>query len=298
MPVTYTPPMNPKDRPASSFTHFLRRHPRLVVLSGAGISAASGIPTYRDGLGRWQHSKPIQHNDFLAKPATRRRYWARSMHGWPVISSATPNTAHSALAQLEGDGHLELLITQNVDRLHQRAGSRRVIDLHGRLDRVRCLACHDITEREDVQQRLIALNPGREQTDGTVRPDGDSELPDTDLEDFDIPACTRCGGCLMPDVIFFGANIPRARVESCMAALDRADALLVVGSSLQVYSGFRFCRHAQATGKAIAIINPGTTRADSLATLIINETAEALLSRFAPDFSSSQEIPSGCGSPS
>ncbi|MEP5568114.1 MAG: NAD-dependent protein deacetylase [Halioglobus sp.] len=269
--------MNNSDSPDESLKHFLHRHPKLVVLSGAGISAASGIPTYRDESGRWQHSKPIQHNDFLASAATRRRYWARSMNGWPVISNAIPNAAHHALAQLERNDHLELLITQNVDRLHQKAGSRRVIDLHGRLDRVRCLQCQDISERTDMQRRLTALNPDQVHSEGSARPDGDSELPDTGLESFKIPDCDQCGGRLMPDVVFFGANIPRARTESCIAALERADALLVIGSSLQVYSGFRFCKQAKASGKAIAILNPGATRADDLASLKINEPAECLL---------------------
>ena len=269
--------MNPNNHPDHSLHQFLRRHQKLVILSGAGVSAPSGIPTYRDNLGRWRHSKPIQHNDFLASEATQRRYWARSMNGWPIISAATPNAAHHALAKLERSDRVELLITQNVDRLHQKAGSRRVIDLHGRLDRVRCLQCENISERTEIQKRLNALNPDHVFAEGVARPDGDSELPDTDLERFKIPSCDQCGGSLMPDVIFFGANIPRARTESCMAALARADALLVVGSSLQVYSGFRFCRQAKASGKAIAILNPGATRADDLATLKINEPAECLL---------------------
>ncbi|MCX2973433.1 NAD-dependent protein deacetylase [Halieaceae bacterium IMCC8485] len=273
--------MNTEECPTSRLVEFLQLHPKLVVLSGAGISVASGIPAYRDGLGQWQHRKPIQHNDFVNHAATRRRYWARSMAGWPTINDAQPNAAHKALTALEADGRLEFLITQNVDRLHQRAGSRSVLDLHGRLDRVRCLSCEDLTERQTMQQRLLTHNSAQVLSRGDMRPDGDSELPDTELDDFDVPPCIQCGGNLMPDVVFFGANIPRARVESSMTALDRADALLVIGSSLQVYSGFRFCKHAQATGKAIAIINPGATRADSMATLKLDEVAETLLPNIA-----------------
>lgn len=273
--------MNTEECPTSRLAEFLQHHPKLVVLSGAGISVASGIPAYRDGLGQWQHRKPIQHNDFVNHAATRRRYWARSMAGWPTINDAQPNAAHRALTALEADGRLEFLITQNVDRLHQRAGSRSVLDLHGRLDRVRCLSCEDLTERRTMQQRLLSHNSAQVLSSGDMRPDGDSELPDTELDDFDVPPCIQCGGNLMPDVVFFGANIPRARVESSMTALNRADALLVIGSSLQVYSGFRFCKHAQATGKAIAIINPGATRADSMATLKLDEAAETLLPNIA-----------------
>jgi NAD-dependent SIR2 family protein deacetylase len=273
--------MNTEECPTSRLVEFLQLHPKLVVLSGAGISVASGIPAYRDGLGQWQHRKPIQHNDFVNHAATRRRYWARSMAGWPTINDAQPNAAHKALTALEADGRLEFLITQNVDRLHQRAGSRSVLDLHGRLDRVRCLSCEDVTERQTMQQRLLTHNSAQVLSSGDMRPDGDSELPDTELDDFDVPPCIQCGGNLIPDVVFFGANIPRARVESSMTALDRADALLVIGSSLQVYSGFRFCKHAQATGKAIAIINPGATRADSMATLKLDEVAETLLPNIA-----------------
>lgn len=289
--------MNTEECPTSRLAGFLQLYPKLVVLSGAGISVASGIPAYRDGLGQWQHRKPIQHNDFVNHAATRRRYWARSMAGWPTINDAKPNAAHRALTALETDGRLEFLITQNVDRLHQRAGSRSVLDLHGRLDRVRCLSCQDLSERQTMQQRLLIHNSAQVLSSGDMRPDGDSELPDTELDDFDVPPCIQCGGNLMPDVVFFGANIPRARVESSMTALDRADALLVIGSSLQVYSGFRFCKHAQATGKAIAIINPGATRADSMATLKLDEVAETLLPNIAAGVTPAKVIPSGFDSP-
>ncbi|TGD73616.1 NAD-dependent protein deacetylase [Mangrovimicrobium sediminis] len=268
--------------PEQTLTGFLQRHPRLVVLTGAGISAESGIPTYRDDQGRWLYRTPIQHQAFIDSELTRKRYWSRSLGGWPAVRDAQPNAAHRALAALEHDGRIELLITQNVDRLHQRAGSRRVIDLHGRVDRVRCLGCGALDERDALQGWLEANNapaPAR----AAARPDGDSELPDDDtaLALFKVPDCARCAGTLMPDVVFFGGNVPRARVDSSLAALQRADALLVIGSSLQVYSGYRFCRKAREWNKPIALLNPGKTRADDIADLKIIGPATALLARFA-----------------
>ena len=262
---------------AGQLATFLLRHPKIVVLSGAGVSAGSGIPTYRDGDGRWLYREPIQHRDFLASDLTRKRYWSRSIVGWPHVRDAQPNECHRALALLEATERVELLITQNVDRLHQRAGSRRVIDLHGRLDRVRCLDCGLLEDRETVQLRLLALNHASELDGATARPDGDSDVPEAQLRGFAAPPCPNCAGVLMPDVVFFGGTVPAARVESCRAALDRADALLVVGSSLQVYSGYRFCRHALANDKPIAILNPGTTRADPIADLKIAADAQETL---------------------
>lgn len=275
----YTRLMNKALHNPASLAHFLDRHPRLVVLGGAGISAASGLPTYRDQQGTWQHRKPIQHRDFLRDQRTRQRYWARSMVGWPAVRDARPNDAHRRLATLERAGHVELLITQNVDRLHQRAGSTRVIDLHGRLDRVVCLDCASIIEREELQLRLLALNPALCMGPGTPRPDGDRDLPEHVLANFAVPDCKRCQGMMMPDVVFFGGTVPRARVDSAMDALRRADALLAIGSSLQVYSGYRFCRQAAALGKPVAIVNPGPTRADDLAALRLHQSASEALAQ-------------------
>lgn len=252
---------------ANRLAEFTQRHPRLVILTGAGVSAASGIPTYRDAQGRWQYSAPIQHWEFLSDESTRRRYWARSLAGWPAVRDALPNAAHRALARLEDSGGVELLITQNVDRLHQRAGSRRVLDLHGRLDRVRCLDCGELMARETLQHWLERHNGPARSGAGSARPDGDSQPAEIDLNGFQVPACVCCGGTLIPDVVFFGGSVPRARVDAGLAALARADALLAVGSSLQVYSGYRFCRSALAWDKPIAIVNPGKTRADDIAAL-------------------------------
>lgn len=274
--------MNQALTDSGRLTAFVREHPRLVILTGAGVSADSGIPTYRDASGRWLYRKPIQHRDFVRDELTRKRYWSRSVLGWPQVRDAAPNYIHEELAAFETSGSLELLITQNVDRLHQRAGSKSVIDLHGRLDRVRCLDCGAVSEREEIQTRLLALNPGERSAVGGPRPDGDSDAPEENLMRFKVPCCSRCGGVLTPDVVFFGGTIPPARVESCRTALKRADALLVIGSSLEVYSGYRFCRQARDSGKALAIINPGRTRADPIADLKISSDAASVLSELAP----------------
>lgn len=259
---------------------FLARHPRLTVLTGAGISRAAGIPTYRDGSGRWRHSTPVTHREFLTQHGRRQRYWARSLRGWPAVERASPTPAHRALADLESRGHIDTVITQNVDRLHQRAGSRRVIDLHGRLDRVQCLQCSALLSRGEVQRRLLLEN-GDAPAAAQVMPDGDAVLPAAEEAGFTVPDCAACGGILMPDVVFFGANVPRARVAACGKAIERSDALLVIGSSLQVFSGFRFCRMASELGKPLALVNPGVTRADRLAQLKLVEDCQTLLPAIA-----------------
>lgn len=260
-------------------------HPKLVILSGAGISASSGIPTYRDRSGVWRHSKPITHQEFTSDANQRRRYWARSLHGWPAVRDARPNAAHLALSRLERLGHIDLLITQNVDRLHQRAGSTAVVDLHGRVDQVRCLACSAIFSREHIQLRLLRDNPEDAQRVHTpqrqARPDGDAEIPDSALGNFSSPTCDTCDGDLIPDVVFFGGTVPKTRVQQCADAIEKADALLAVGSSLQVFSGFRFCRQAARLGKPLIIINPGATRADSLASAKFLTESELLLAALA-----------------
>lgn len=245
---------------------FLQANPKTVVLTGAGISLASGIPTYRDGTGKWQRNDPIQHRDFVEKLASRQRYWARSYAGWPAVGLAEPNAAHFSLAQLEAAGFGSLLVTQNVDRLHQRAGSQKVIDLHGRLDRVVCLRCGEKSERARMQERIVEHNHTLP-SPGTLAPDGDADVPDDIISEINVPACDSCGGVLKPDVVFFGDSVPRTTVDEIFAAIDAAGALLVIGSSLMVYSGFRFCRHAHQAGFPLACINPGATRADDLFTI-------------------------------
>lgn len=253
----------------------------LLVLTGAGISVGAGIPTYRDERGVWLRSDPIKHQEFIGDSRQRQRYWGRSTIGWPAVRDAVPSPAHLALAALERLGLIEQLVTQNVDRLHQRAGSEKVIDLHGRMDQVLCLGCGDQQPRDALQACLLALNPGLNRTASAARPDGDADLSEHDVDAVVVPDCTRCGGMLMPDVVFFGGSIPPTRVSAGEAALTRAGALVVVGSSLQVYSGYRFCRWAERAGKPIYLINPGQSRADSMAAarfeLDANHAMEALL---------------------
>jgi NAD-dependent SIR2 family protein deacetylase len=248
----------------------------VVALTGAGVSTDSGIPAYRDEEGRWKQSAPMQFREFAGSELSRQRYWARSMVGWARMEQAVPNDAHLALAELERRGLLRLLITQNVDGLHSAAGSERVVDLHGRLDRVVCLGCKDVTPRAQLQTELIAQNPEFLGQSFVARADGDVELA-VDYERFRVSACARCGGVLKPDVVFFGENVPAPRVERAMASLNGARALLIIGSSLMVFSGFRFARAAARLAVPIAVVNRGRTRADELATLRVAGNVGELL---------------------
>lgn len=256
---------------------FIARYDRIFVLTGAGCSTDSGIPDYRDESGEWKRSQPVSFQAFMRSAAVRRRYWARSLVGWPRFLRARPNAAHDALWRLEQQGRLQLLVTQNVDGLHQAAGSLRVIDLHGRLDQVRCMDCLDRHPRQELQGRLLRDNPAWSDTRGGAAPDGDADLEGLPFEDFVVPACARCGGVLKPDVVFFGESVPRARVDAAMEGLRRADAVLVVGSSLMVYSGYRFVHAAAQSGKPVAAVNMGRTRADALLTLKVPAPCAAAL---------------------
>jgi NAD-dependent SIR2 family protein deacetylase len=258
---------------------FLDRHERLLVLTGAGCSTGSGIPDYRDADGRWKRAaRPVTLQDFLASAQVRKRYWARSLVGFRRMSAARPNDAHRSLAMLEAQGRIERLVTQNVDGLHQAAGSRNVIDLHGRVDVVRCLGCEARLPRTRLQHELLRRNPTFAGLDALEAPDGDADLAAVDFASFDVPACESCGGLLKPDVVFFGESVPRERVAAAMTAVERADAMLVVGSSLMVFSGFRFARAMAAAGKPIAAVNLGKTRADDLLTLKVDERCADALS--------------------
>ncbi len=260
---------------------FIDRHARIFVLTGAGCSTDSGIPDYRDTDGQWKRAQPVTFQAFMGEHATRQRYWARSLVGWPRFVAAQPNGVHHALAALEARGQVSLLLTQNVDRLHQAAGSREVVDLHGRLDVVRCMDCDRRTPREDFQAQLIARNPGWDTLDAGIAPDGDADL-EADFAAFDIPACAHCGGVLKPDVVYFGENVPRERVQAAQHALERSDAMLVVGSSLMVYSGFRFAQWAHRGGTPIAALNRGRTRADDLLALKVEDDCAGALSFLLP----------------
>ncbi len=253
---------------------FAESHPRMAVLTGAGISTASGIPDYRDDQGDWKRSPPMAHQEFMARHAARQRYWARALVGFRALSEARPNQAHLALARLEALGRVSGVITQNVDGLHQFAGSRRVIDLHGRADRVRCVSCNALRMRHDLHAELAQHNPDWLTSGARVGPDGDADL-ETDFSAFRVPGCRRCGdGIWKPDVVFFGDNVPAPRVASAFELLEESDALLVVGSSLMVYSGLRFPRAAARAGKPIACLNLGRTRADDLFTVKAEMPAE------------------------
>jgi NAD-dependent SIR2 family protein deacetylase len=266
---------------------FIAASERLAVLTGAGCSTESGIPDYRSPGGAWSRHKPIYFNSFVSSDEVRRFYWARSFRGWPRFAAARPNAAHESLARLEDTGRIRLLITQNVDDLHQEAGSRAVVQLHGRNRLVVCLDCGEHTPRVDVQTRLEELNAdwlerapwshlNGEEAD--FAPDGDADVAREAIGGFHVPVCLSCGGVLKPAVVFFGEAVPREKVETSMAAVDDADALLVVGSSLTVWSGFRFVKRAAERGIPIAIVNIGPTRGDDLATLKVEGKCGEVLS--------------------
>ena len=267
-----------------SLVAILGAHRPWVALTGAGISSASGIPTYRDHKGTWLGSQPIQHNEFISDLSKRQRYWSRSALGWPRVGGAQPNESHAALVKLEHAGLLTGVITQNVDRLHQRAGSQSVVDLHGRLDRVKCLNCGQVTSREAIQSWIETHNELPNTAYLTLRPDGDADLPDHYVTDFKVPQCKKCRGVVMPEVVFFGGTVPGPVVDECYQMIDAAEGMLVVGSSLSVYSGLRFCRYAVDQGKPLIILNQGQTRADDLCTLKFSDTPFALMAECADAF--------------
>ncbi|TXH40994.1 MAG: NAD-dependent protein deacetylase [Actinobacteria bacterium] len=251
----------------------------VVALTGAGISTESGIPDYRGPNGAYSRGhKPMTLQDFTRDPEARRRYWARSFVGWRRFAAAQPNDGHRALAELEQRGLLEGVITQNVDGLHQRAGSRRVIDLHGRLEQIRCLACESRFPRDAVHAQLREANPGWQPSAVHANPDGDVELRDSDLVGFEGVDCARCSGPLKPDVVYFGESVPPERVAEATAMVLAASALLVLGTSLSVYSGRRFTRAAASAGIPVAVVNQGPTRADEEATIKLDAPLGPVLS--------------------
>jgi NAD-dependent SIR2 family protein deacetylase len=262
---------------SNSLQDFVGSHRRLFVLTGAGCSTNSGIPDYRDVDGKWKRQQPVTYQAFMSEEATRRRYWARSLIGWQRFGRALPNDAHRALARLETMEKCELVLTQNVDRLHQAAGNTRVIDLHGRLDLVRCMGCEWKMMREELQDELGRLNGAWLNLDAADAPDGDADLDAHDFSSFVVPNCRHCQGLLKPDVVFFGESVPRALVDSAVGYLEQADAMLIVGSSLMVYSGFRFVQMASRIGMPIAALNLGRTRADELLSLKVEQSCESAL---------------------
>ncbi|MBC7455990.1 MAG: NAD-dependent protein deacetylase [Massilia sp.] len=268
-----------EDDKIAALARFLAPHRQVLVLTGAGISTASGIPGYRGRDGVRRGRAPVQGPEFRKFEAVRKRYWARSMVGYPALARAAPNAAHRAIAELQADARLGALITQNVDGLHTSAGSNGVLELHGNIHYVVCLDCHARFTRQYVQNLLEERNPDIISAGAAAfaAPDGDAHFEPEALTGFHVVDCQHCGGTLKPDVVFFGDGVAPACSAHAMAAMEAADALLVIGSSLMVYSGFRFCRMAAAANKPIAAINLGITRADSLLTLKIDGVAERLL---------------------
>ncbi|MGY2163687.1 NAD-dependent protein deacetylase [Pseudomonas tolaasii] len=251
---------------------------RFLVLTGAGISTSSGIPDYRDSEGVRRGKAPMMYQEFLATPQARRRYWARAMLGWPRVRIAQPNKAHLALATLQELGCISGLITQNVDTLHDQAGSQGVIELHGSLHRVLCLDCQLRSARDVIQRQMEIDNPYLAQVHAVQAPDGDTLLDPTFEERFQVPRCPHCNGeRLKPDVVFFGENVAPATAARAMAAVQHADGLLVVGSSLMAYSAFRLCKAMVEQGKPVIAINLGKTRADELLQVKIEASCERLL---------------------
>jgi NAD-dependent SIR2 family protein deacetylase len=237
----------------------------VVVLSGAGISTESGIPDYRGPTGAVRRATPMSLQTFTGSREARQRYWARSHLGWGLISRAAPNDGHRAVATLQHRGLLAGMVTQNVDGLHQAAGARDVLELHGNLERVVCLDCGDVSARGELDRRLRAANLGWQATATAINPDGDVEL--ADVSGFRVVDCAVCGGVLKPDVVFFGETVPRDRVQQAFALVESAGSLLVLGSSLTVMSGYRFVLRAAKLGVPVAIVNDGTTRGDAQATV-------------------------------
>ncbi len=257
----------------------MMRGAQTVVLSGAGVSTESGIPDYRGPHGSLRLSTPMQYREFAGSAEARQRYWARSAAGWARVRDARPNRAHAAVARLEALGLVIGVITQNVDGLHRAAGSRRVIELHGSLSEVVCMSCGGREDRGRVQERLTAANPAWSAGMFAMAPDGDAVVPADLVEGFIVPPCELCGGVLKPNVVFFGENVPAPRVAAATGMVDSAGLLLVLGSSLAVFSGFRFVQRVAAAGIPVAIVNEGPTRGDSLASLRI----EARLGEVLPD---------------
>uniref|UniRef100_UPI0037E936FB NAD-dependent protein lipoamidase sirtuin-4, mitochondrial n=1 Tax=Semicossyphus pulcher TaxID=241346 RepID=UPI0037E936FB len=264
---------------------FVSRSSRMFVITGAGLSTESGIPDYRsEGVGLYARTdrRPMQHAEFVRSAKSRQRYWARNFVGWPQFSSHQPNCAHGVLQRWEERGKLNWLVTQNVDALHSKAGQKRLTELHGCAHRVMCLGCSAITAREELQARFLSVNPDWSAQAGAVAPDGDVFLEDEQVLHFRVPSCEDCGGILKPEVTFFGDTVSKTTVQFVHDRLAESDAVLVVGSSLQVYSGYRFLLAASDRKLPVAILNIGSTRADHLAQLKVSGRCGEVLSVIQP----------------
>ncbi len=281
----------PHPRPWIGFEQLvdLLRDHTVTVLSGAGVSTESGIPDYRGPNTREDDRSPIQFQVFVEEKRTRRHYWARSAVGWPAVDAAPPNDGHRALARLEAANVVNGIITQNVDRLHQEAGSERVVELHGALAEVLCLDCGAVTSRRTLQKRLSRLNPGWTRRAAELAPDGDADIPKAATQHYRIPTCRLCGGTLKPNVVFFGEDTDADRVTNAWTLLDEADALLVTGSSLSVYSGYRFVLGADRANKPIGIVNLGAPRGTSRSDVHVEGRTGDVLPRLADILSPSAQ---------
>jgi NAD-dependent SIR2 family protein deacetylase len=279
-PPVHLPDPVPESDLLDALAGFVIKHD-VTVLSGAGASTESGIPDYRGPQARERERTPMRYRDFISSAGARRHYWARSAIGWASFSAATPNAGHEALAELERAHCIRGVVTQNVDGLHQAGGSRRVVELHGTLAEVICLDCGCTEPRRSFQQRLLDRNPGWLSRAATLAPDGDADLSPRESEGFEVAHCSHCGGPIKPNVVFFGEDVPDERTRDAWDLVNDADALLVVGSSLTVYSGFRFVRAAAKANRPVAIVNLGATRGDSLATIRIDGRSGTVLPRLA-----------------
>lgn len=261
--------------------NFIEKSKRILVLTGAGISTESGIPDYRsEDVGvyhRRANFKPIQHQEFISSEAVRKRYWLKNFIGWPTFSLKRPNVTHFCLTSLEEASKVICIVTQNVDNLHYKAGSRNVIELHGSAFRVKCLNCGMKIERSDFQNTLKSLNPNHVIKEFVMNPDGDVDIDETVVSDFIIPNCSQCNGILQPDIVFFGGNVPREKVDSVNNYAQDCDSLLILGSSLTVFSSYRVVLKAAECNKPIAIVNIGNTRGDSHSSLKINARCGEIL---------------------
>jgi len=253
---------------------------RVVALSGAGCSTESGIPDYRGPTSARRSRSPVRYQEFMARPEARRRYWARSFFGWPSFAGARPNAAHRALADLEAEGVVVGVITQNVDGLHQAAGTRSFVELHGSLSRVQCMGCRADLPRDGFQELLESSNPDYRAGPGPLAPDGDADVTPEESA-FRVPDCDRCGGILKPDVVFFGESVPAETLERSWRLYETGDVLLVLGSSLEVFSGRRFVLRASKEAKPLAVVNAGPTRADPVARVKIDGRLGDVIPRLA-----------------
>lgn len=272
--LQFVPEHNPVQKSdVKRLEDFLLSKPNIVVLTGAGISTESGIPDYRSaGVGLYARSnhRPVQHMEFVKSPAIRQRYWARNFVGWPNFSSTEPNATHYALARFEREARIQGIVTQNVDRLHTKANAKNVVELHGSGYVVKCLSCDYRIDRNEFQDILNTINPEFKDAPDMIRPDGDVEIPLDYIENFKIPSCPDCGGNLKPEIVFFGDNVPKDRLRKVAEMIYTSDGLLVLGSSLMVFSGYRMVLQNKDLGLPVAIVTIGETRADHLADIKIS----------------------------